>query len=72
MITLFNLTTSLNDMERFQNRAELLALMEGFDGVELLVCEPDERNIVPESGSSAFTWATFRTGSISGAATKRR
>ncbi len=46
MKTLFNLTTSLNDMERFQNRAELLALMEGFDGVELLVCEPDERNIV--------------------------
>ncbi|MEN6340358.1 MAG: TIM barrel protein, partial [Clostridiaceae bacterium] len=47
MKTLFNLTTSPNDMERFPTRAELLALMEGFDGVELLVCEEDEKNIVP-------------------------
>ncbi|HQQ40992.1 MAG TPA: hypothetical protein PLR57_05725, partial [Clostridia bacterium] len=48
MKTLFNLTTSPNDMERFSTRAELLALMEGFDGVELLACEQDERNIVPK------------------------
>lgn len=47
MRTLVNLTTSPNDMDRFSSRADLLALLDGFDGVELLPCEADDRGIVP-------------------------
>lgn len=46
--TLINLTTSPNDLDRFSSRAELLKLLDGFDGVELLPCERDERSIVPK------------------------
>ncbi len=48
MKTLFNLTTSACDLDRFRSRDALAAFMRGFDGVELLVCEEDERCIVPE------------------------
>lgn len=47
MKTLFNLTTSIEDMKRFDSRQDLLSLMEGFDGVELMQFEDDERGIIP-------------------------
>ena len=48
MKTLFNLTTSAPDLERFEDRRSLVDFMRGFDGVELLVCEEDKKQIVPE------------------------
>ena len=50
MKTLFNLTTSIYDLDRFPSREALLALMDefGFDGVELLACDDDPRGIVPK------------------------
>ena len=35
-------------MDRFSSRADLTALLDGFDGLELLPCERDERAIVPK------------------------
>jgi len=46
--TLFNLTTSASDLERFEDRRSLVDFMRGFDGVELLACEEDKQQIVPE------------------------
>ena len=43
----FNLTTSIEDMKRFDSREDLLSLMEGFDGVELMQFEEDERGVIP-------------------------
>ena len=50
MKTLFNLTTSTYDLDRFPSREALLSLMDefGFDGVELLICDNDPRDIVPK------------------------
>ena len=50
MKTLFNLSTSVYDLDRFASRAELIALIDelGFDGVELLACDEDPRGIVPK------------------------
>ena len=49
MKTLFNLSTSVYDLDRFASREELLSLIDelGFDGVELLACDDDPRGIVP-------------------------
>jgi len=47
MKTTFNLTTSRCDLDRFSDRNALLSLMEGFDGVELMCFEEDERQIIP-------------------------
>lgn len=64
----FNLTTSPCDLERFPSRAEFLALLEGFDGVELMVCGEDERSLVrPEDVvglhmSSFYFWLDFWKG----------
>ena len=44
----FNLTTSACDLDRFEDRAALEALMRGFDGVELMCFEEDARGIVPK------------------------
>ena len=44
----FNLTTSIEDMKRFDTRKDLLDLMKGFDGVELMQFEDDERGIIPK------------------------
>ena len=51
MKTLINLTTSTYDLDRFPYREALLSFLEEFsmDGVELLVCDPDPRGIVPAS-----------------------
>lgn len=44
----FNLTTSCEDLDRFASRDDLLSLMQGFDGVELMQFEDDIRNIIPK------------------------
>ena len=51
MKTLTNLTTSTYDLDRFSSREALLSFLNEFslDGVELLACDPDPREIVPES-----------------------
>lgn len=50
MKTMFNLSTSVYDLDRFASREELLSLIDelGFDGVELLACDEDPRGIVPK------------------------
>ena len=45
---MFNLTTDPEDMGRFADRGELLALMDGFDGVELLCFEPETGGLIPK------------------------
>lgn len=47
MKTMFNLTTSADDLDRFASQSELLSLMDGFDGVELMCLEEDARHIIP-------------------------
>lgn len=47
MKTQINMTTSFTDMDRFPDRAAFLDLLQGFDGVELMCFEPDERQIIP-------------------------
>ena len=47
MKTMFNLTTDPEDTGRFANREELLSLMDGFDGVELLCFEPELGGLIP-------------------------
>ncbi|MDR1185731.1 MAG: TIM barrel protein [Coriobacteriales bacterium] len=47
MKTMFNLSTSSDDMRRYSCRDELLAMMDGFDGVELSCFETDERRVIP-------------------------
>ena len=42
-----NLTTSPEDLDRFQTRQELEYLLQGFDGVELMYYGEDERKIIP-------------------------
>ena len=48
MKTMFNLTTDPEDMDRYDTREDLLSVMDGFDGVELLCYAPDLRNIIPK------------------------
>lgn len=48
MKTVFNITTSEDDLQRFQNSEELLQMMQGFDGVELMYFGEDEKNIIPK------------------------
>ena len=43
----FNLTTYSDDLDRYRDRADLVAALDGFDGVELMHCGPDSRGIVP-------------------------
>lgn len=70
MKTQFNITTSFCDLDRFASREEFLALLEGFDGVELMVCGEDERNLIrPENVvglhmSSFYCWLDFWQGNI--------
>lgn len=44
----FNLTTSYEDLNRFSSREDLVNLMRGFDGVELMQFEDDVRGIIPK------------------------
>lgn len=47
MKTLFNITSSHEDLDRFESRADLLDFMHGFDGVELMPLGEDERGVLP-------------------------
>lgn len=47
MKIMFNMTTSRDDLDRFDSRQDLLEMMDGFDGVELMQFEEDERKILP-------------------------
>lgn len=66
----FNITTSFCDLDRFESREEFLALLEGFDGVELMACGGDERDLIrPENVvglhmSSFYCWLDFWQGNI--------
>ena len=48
MKTAINLSTSSDDMQRFSSTANLLDLMEGIDGIELMCFDEDIRGIIPK------------------------
>lgn len=48
MKTLFNLTTCPEDLDRFQDQADLVQYMTGFDGVELLPMGEDPTGRIPK------------------------
>ena len=48
MKTMFNLTTSSGDLDRFTDSKDFLSMLDGFDGVELMHFEEDVRGIVPK------------------------
>ena len=43
----FNITTYSEDLDRYRDRDDLLSALRGFDGLELMHCGDDCRNIVP-------------------------
>lgn len=47
MKTLMNLTTSSEDLLRYADREALLEILEGFDGVELMHFDEEERGLIP-------------------------
>ena len=66
MLLSFNITTSADDMDRFETRDDVLDHMRGFDGVELMWFGDDER-ITPDMVSGVHlscltTWYDFWTG----------
>ena len=70
MKTQFNITTASCDLDRFASRQEFLALLEGFDGVELMVCGEDGRNLIRPGDvvglhmSSFYCWLDFWQGNV--------
>ena len=68
MKTQFNMTTSFCDLDRFGSREDFLALLNGFDGVELMVCGEDERKLIRPKDvvglhmSSFYCWLDFWQG----------
>jgi hypothetical protein len=46
MKTLFNLTTDAYDLLRFRDSSDMGQALQGFDGLELMVCGPDDRDIL--------------------------
>lgn len=48
MKTLFNITTSEDDLQRFESANDLETMMDGFDGVELMYYGEDEKKIIPK------------------------
>lgn len=48
MKTLFNITTSEDDLQRFGSSKDLESMMDGFDGVELMYYGEDEKEIIPK------------------------
>ena len=59
MKTMFNLTTSSEDMDRFNVRQDLLDLMDGFDGVELMQFEDDIQEIIPPKACYRSAYELF-------------
>ena len=57
MKTLFNLTTCPEDLDRFQDQADLVQYMTGFDGVELLPMGEDPTRPHPERTGMGPTYA---------------
>ena len=45
---MFNFTTDEADLSRFVSTGDLLSLMDGFDGIELLCFEPDRSGMIPK------------------------
>ncbi len=45
--TMFNITTCSEDLGRFADSGDLLSMLEGFDGVELMCLGEDEKHILP-------------------------
>lgn len=72
MKVMFNLTTSSEDLDRFPERKDLLAQLEGFDGVELMQFEEDSRGLIPKERVIGLhmgyfpTWYDFWTGNEEG------
>lgn len=66
----FNITASPCDLERYADRADFLTALEGFDGVELMVCGEDERGLIrPEDVvglhmSCPYFWLDFWQGDM--------
>jgi len=66
----FNITTSECDLERYASRQEFLAMLDGFDGVELIVCGEDSRGIIPANKviglhmSCFYCWLDFWMGAL--------
>jgi len=59
MKRMFNLTTSSHDLDRYKNRQEIIAMMEGFDGVELMYYGEDERQIIPPDAVIGYHIKSF-------------
>lgn len=72
MKTIFNLTTSPDDLNRFANQGELLSMLDGFDGLELMCFEDDVGGIIPRERviglhmSSFPYWLDFWNGDEAG------
>ncbi len=68
MKLLFNITDSDCDLERYASRDELLEMLEGFDGLELMHCQEDARGILPPERivglhmSCPYYWLDFWRG----------
>ena len=64
----FNQTTSRFDLERFSSRGDMLEYMKGFDGLELMCLDDDERGIIPPGRVVGLHmgffpyWLDFRNG----------
>ncbi|MDO4502878.1 MAG: TIM barrel protein [Coriobacteriia bacterium] len=62
---MFNFSTSSDDVQRYADAQDFRSMAEGFDGVELMVFEPDERGVVPKDlvvgihSAMPFMWADF-------------
>lgn len=70
MKTQFNITTSDCDLDRFASREEFLDLLDGFGGVELMVCGEDRRGLIRPQDvvglhmSSFYCWLDFWQGNM--------
>lgn len=59
MKTSINLTTSSDDMNRFNTTDDLLKLMSGVDGIELMCFENDTRGIIPKERVTGLHMSYF-------------
>lgn len=70
MKTQFNITTSSCDLDRFPSRSDFLSLRQNFDGVELMYCGEDEREIIRPDDvvglhmSCFYYWLDFWNGNF--------
>lgn len=72
MKTLFNVTTSYEDTDRFADESDFRAFAQSFDGVEVMEVGPDERGIIPADLTVGVhlgyfvTWYDFWRGNEAG------